>query len=456
MIKRIFCALTAILIVFQLNLSNVFGEEKTSDSTNSPVIKSEYSVLMDQLTGRVIYEKNMNERAFPASLTKIMTALLILENLDMKGIYTVGNEIENVETDASDAGLVVGEKLTGQDLIWALMLPSGNDAAYTAAVNIARKKSGNASMETQEAVKYFAGMMNERAKKIGAKDSNFVNPDGYPDENHYSTAYDMALISMEALKNDFFKEVVGTYSYDLNKRSSSNSAVSNKQGIWYNRNQLINDKSKYFYKYAKGIKTGHTSLAGYCLAAYAENGDKKFVSIILKGDSEGTRCEDSIALFEYGFTNYKYQTLMKKGNIISSVLAVRKYFGDSAEINVQENGDYTGLFNNSEISAIKKSIEWNNSILLPEGSDTTQIRLSGPIKEGQAVGKIKYVLNGEVLAESELTAVSSALEGGFKSNLVGVIDFVLKYKFIVIGAVVVVVVGIIGVILAGRRFSKGM
>lgn len=451
MIKRIISTLAVCLIIFQISVSTAFGEQKTAGSGNPPVIKSQYSVLMDQLTGRILFEKDMHARAYPASLTKILTALLILENLDMKETYSVGEEIKNVQTDASDAGLVVGDKLSGQDLIWAMMLPSGNDAAYTAAVSIARKKSGNASMDVQEAVRYFAGMMNERAHQIGANESNFVNPDGYPDDNHYSTAYDMALISSEALKNDFFREVVGTYSYAVSNSITLKLSYGNKQGVWLNRNLLINEKSKYYYKYAKGIKTGHTSSAGFCLASYAVNGDRTFVSIVLKGDSEETRCKDTIALFDYGFANYKYHTLMKKGNIVSSALVVRKYFGDSVETDIQEYGDYTGIFSDKEVSDIKKSIEWDKSILMPEGSDTTQFRLRGPMSAGQVVGKVRYVLDGKVLAESKLIASQDALKGDFTGSIVGIIDFVLKYSFLVLGVVVVVVAGIIAAVRLLRR-----
>lgn len=124
---------------------------------------------------------------YPASLTKILTAILIMKNLDLDDTVTVGKEINRTGKDSSGIGLCVGEKLTGRELIYALMLPTGNDASYTAAVTVARKLSGNSEMSTPEAIKYFADLMNAWAQEIGAMDSNFINPDGYPDANHYST-----------------------------------------------------------------------------------------------------------------------------------------------------------------------------------------------------------------------------------------------------------------------------
>ncbi|NJD02871.1 MAG: D-alanyl-D-alanine carboxypeptidase, partial [Ruminiclostridium sp.] len=420
MIKRKMLAVVIILVILHANPGVAFSETTIQDTAMPPDLKSESAVLMDQKTGKILYEKDSHKKVYPASLTKILTGLLILENIDAKETVTVGKEIQLIEQDASEAGLFEGEKLSGSDLMWALMLPSGNDAAYTAAVYIARKVSGNTSMDIPDAVKYFSGMMDNRARKIGANESNFVNPDGYPDENHYTTAYDMALISMETLKNDFFREVVNTYTYVKGGKADPKLSTESKKApvIWYNKNQLINKKSKYFYEYAKGIKTGHTEAAGYCLSAYAEKDGRVFVSIILKADSEEARWLDTKALLEYGFNNFKYHTFVKKGESVSNVSVVRKYFGDSVDINILAGSEYTDILTDKDFAGIKRTIEWDKSLLIPGGGETARIKLAGPVSSGQIVGKVSYTLNGKVLSEASLLASSDALKGDFKDKIV--------------------------------------
>lgn len=446
--------LTAVIIIIMLfgYSSAAFCETGSPDPSAPPQLKSELAILVDTKTGKILFDKDAHKKSYPASLTKILTALLMLENLDMKETITVGREIDLVELDASEAGLVKGEKLTGSDLMWALMLPSGNDAAYTAAVYIARKKTGNPSMGIPEAVKYFADMMNKRAQELGAKESNFVNPDGYPDENHYSTAYDIALIAAAAVKNDFFRQVTGTYFYEMTGSGVEKDIKKGKNDVtdWYNKNQLINKKSKYFYEFAKGIKTGHTSLAGYCLAALAEKEDRTFISVILKADTEAARWLDSKALLEYGFNNYKYHTFIKKGENVTSVSIARKYFGNSIDINVLAAADYTDILTDKEISDVKQTFEWDKKLLLP-GDNSTEVKLVGPVSSGQVVGKVSYTLNGVVLSETNLVAAHDALKGDFTDKLNGIWDYVIYHKIIVLVFVIVIAFLIIAAIILRRR-----
>lgn len=454
MIKRKILAAVVILMVLFTYSAAAFGEPNTAGTSVPPELKSQYAILTDQKTGKVLYEKDSHQKAYPASLTKILTALLILENVDMKENITVGKEIQLVEQDASDAGLFEGEQLTGADLLWALMLPSGNDAAYTAAVHIARKKSGNSSMDIPEAVKYFADMMNKRAHEIGAKESNFVNPDGYPHDDHYSTAYDMALISREAMKQDFLREVVGTYTYEKSYNTDSGTESKKTTITWYNKNQMINKKSKYYYEFAKGIKTGHTSAAGYCLASYAEMDDRAFISVVMKAGTEETRWLETTALFQYGFNNFKQHTFMKKGDTISSAKVIRKYFGDSADVNILSASEYTDVLTDKDIAGVKRSIEWDKSLLKSGEADAAQIKLVGPISAGQVVGKVTYTLDGKVLSQSELVASGDALKGDFTDKIVGILDSVIANKIIILICLAAAVILIAILVLYLKRGRK--
>jgi len=445
MMKRILVSLACLVMVLQFSVLPVYAGVSAGNASQVPQLKSEAVVLMDQNTGKVLAEKDSHKRMFPASVTKVLTALLMEENLDLNATYTVGKEINLTELDSSGAGLSNGEKITGHDLVWALMLPSGNDAAYTAAVTIARKLAGDTSMKIPDAVESFSKLMNKRAKELGANESNFVNPDGYPNDNHYSTAYDMALISREAMKNDFLKQVVSAYTYTIKDAASAQTVSKNKKRLteWINKNQMINKKSKYYYEYATGIKTGHTSSAGYCLAASATKGDMSLISVILKADKEAVRWEESKALFEYGFNNFKYHTLMKKGESASKVKAVRKYLNDEVDLNAIVSQDYTDILSDNDFKNIKTVIEWSPKLIIPADNKNKDIRLAGPIKSGQVIGKISYTLNGKILAESQLTADKDLLKGNLSDTIYLVLDKGFTYKYIIIIVLVVFLAAII-------------
>lgn len=247
------------------------------------------AIVIDQENQDVLYEENARQMLYPASTTKILTALLVIEHVDLDEIVTVGDEICMVGTDGSRAGLKTGEQIAIRDLLAGLLLPSGNDAAYTLAVQTARRTSGNHSMNSREAVSCFAEMMNRRARQIGANNSHFVNPDGYHDEQHYTTAFDMALIAREAMKKSIFQEIV-------NKKSHR---MPGKNGIWENTNQLLDPESPYYYPASTGIKTGYTKPAGYCLVSSADIEGKGLIAVVLNSSKDG-QWKDSIQLLEYG------------------------------------------------------------------------------------------------------------------------------------------------------------
>ena len=186
--KRILCVLLTIYILIQP--IGIFAEKGSagSEAFDPAELKSEAVILVESESGEILYSKNENKKMYPASMTKVMTALLAIENLDMNEVITVGSEINLKEPDASSAGLRRGEQLTNEDLLRGLLIPSGNDAAYTVAVQVARKVSGDSSLPVGAALEYFYEMMNKRAKEIGAENTNFVNPHGYHEDNHNNNA----------------------------------------------------------------------------------------------------------------------------------------------------------------------------------------------------------------------------------------------------------------------------
>lgn len=250
-------------------------------------------LVMDQGSGKVLYAHNDKKKMYPASTTKILTALIVLEKGELDELVTVGEEAKLRTTDESSAGLQEGDRLSVQDLVAAMMLPSGNDAARTAAVYIAEKETGQ-KLEPEKALAYFAELMNRRAKELGAKNSHFVNPHGLHDPDHYTTAQDIAAIAKAAMNNELFQAIVNeTVYYSHGQEGTS---------AYHNRNKLIQPDNEWYFRGANGIKTGYTEMAGYCLVGSATRNDEELITVVLHSTELGV-WSDSIKLLDYGFQN---------------------------------------------------------------------------------------------------------------------------------------------------------
>lgn len=263
-------------------------------------LEAEGVAVIDQDTGELLLSKHEKKRLYPASTTKILTALLAIELGDLDEQVTVGEEILRIGSDESKAGLQVGESLSLAELLNALMLPSGNDAANTIAVHIARKVSNEPQLESDEAFQLFASLMNERARQTGATDSHFVNPHGLHDRKHYTTAYDMALIAQEAMRNQSFREIVRTDVYDRDVMEQNHP----EKEVFVNRNELLQEGSEHYFAGTTGIKTGFTSQAGSCLVSSATRNGVDLIAVVLHSTEEDV-WHDSIELLEYGFHEKK-------------------------------------------------------------------------------------------------------------------------------------------------------
>ena len=270
---------------------------------SSIALGAKSAIIIDQDTGKALWRKSSKTRMNPASTTKIMTALLAVEYGNMKDTITVGPELDFIESDSSKADLVRGERISLQNLLKGLMLPSGGDAAYVVAVYTARKASKNTKMTEREAVDYFCELMNKRAVKAGAKDTHFANPDGYQNEEHYTTASDLALIARAAMKYKQFKSIVALPSFNIKEWKSTSKSTKNKNGIrkWENTNKLLDKNGSYYYKYCTGIKTGYTSDAGYCLVSSASKGGKNIIAVVLNSTTKDV-WTDSTKLLDYGLS----------------------------------------------------------------------------------------------------------------------------------------------------------
>lgn len=321
-------------------------------------------------TGKVLYEKNARDKRYPASTTKIMTAILALEHRSLTDTATVSYDaIFTVPSGYSHANLQLDEVLTMEQLLNVLLIPSANDAANVIAEDIAGS------------VESFASMMNTKAKEIGCENTNFVNPNGVHDENHYSTAYDLALIGRYAMKNDTFRRLVSTVRYILpttNKYDKENR-------VFVNTNRLVNEKSGQYYKYSTGIKTGYTDAAGNCIVSSAKKDNMELICVIMGAGNDLTtdinKFDDCISLFNYGFGNYSYETLCK-ANDVFKVVSPRNASKDTKSLNVLYETDIDALVDTNTVS----------TDLLPEVH--LDDNLKAPITRGSVVGSVSYTIDG--------------------------------------------------------------
>jgi D-alanyl-D-alanine carboxypeptidase (penicillin-binding protein 5/6) len=258
---------------------------------SSEDLSAQYVYVLDKTDGVVLFDKDSTSTCYPASTTKILTAVVAIEYIDLDTTFTVGSEINFVEEGSSLAYLVQGERITLRDLLYGLMLPSGNDAGYTIAVNVARIVSGNSVLTDSEAVDYFVDLMNRKAKALGMDDSNFVVPDGYHNKNHYVTAQDMMRLLIYAENYDVLKTVTSTQTY-------TTTSITGEEHTWTNTNKLIDPSSDYYYEGVNGFKTGFHDYAGNCLIITAElNGHEVYI-VLMKSETDTSRYEDATLLLD--------------------------------------------------------------------------------------------------------------------------------------------------------------
>ena len=250
--------------------------------------------LYDITHDTMLYGQDADVPCAPASLTKILTSIVGIENTVEDEPITVGNEIKLIDPQSSRANLEVGQKLTREMLIDAMMLPSGNDAAYTMAAHVGRKVLGKENATDIEAVLAFTELMNAKARELGAVNSHFVNPDGIHHASHYTTAADMAQIAKYAM-------TIPELCASMSKSKVSVTLLSGQTKTWSNSNPMINPSSPYYYQGAKGMKTGYTNEAGRCVIVVAERNGVELVAVVMGSTTNNGRWVDAASLLDQGF-----------------------------------------------------------------------------------------------------------------------------------------------------------
>lgn len=356
-----------ILIIFILSIYDTISYADSTNKTDEDItLYSKSSILIDSTTGQILYEHNAYEKTYPASTTKLMTAILTLENCSLTDSVTVTKEaISGIPSGYTKANLQAGEILTVDQLLHVLLIPSANDAANVLACHIAGS------------IDDFSIMMNAKAKELGCQNTHFVNPSGIHSDDHYSTAYDMSLIGAYANTFDTIKQIILETTYTLPNSPDG------KERTFKTTNTLIAPNNKYYYEYATGMKTGYTDKAKSCIVAKAKKDDIELICVVLGGDktedSKSERELDCHTLFDYGFDHFSYQTICSKDKILdlNSLSDVPDILHDTS---IAFSDDLNLLVDDNYLET-NRNISWKTDLQLPLYKNTI-------------IGSITYDING--------------------------------------------------------------
>ncbi len=330
------------------------------------------AIVMDTVTGQILYERDIDARRYPASTTKMMTLIVALEHGKLDDIVTVSKNAEGVE--GSTLWLVQGDKIPLGELLTGMMMHSGNDATVAVAEHIAGS------------VPAFVRMMNDKAEELGANSTHFMNPNGLPDEKHYTTAYDLAKIAAYGYSLPHFEEIVG-------KQEALYDWVKDPAKKLRNENQML-----WLYRGANGVKTGYTDAAGRCLVSAARRDGMQLVAVVL--DSY-YMWNDSIALLDYGFQNAHPKTLVKKGEVVAKVDVAD---GRHDELELVAAESLVAVEKTGETAKVERKVEVPHEV-------------AAPIKKGDVIGKVICYYDGKAQGSIYLLAAQDVEYYSFWDNL---------------------------------------
>lgn len=360
--------------------------DKGESWPEAPVLSAGSAILIDADTCTILYEKNSHAKAYPASVTKLMTALLTVENCSLSETVTFSADAQNSVTwEDAKLDIQAGEQLTVEQAMYALLLKSANDVAYGLAEHVAGS------------IPEFVNMMNNRAQELGALNTHFNNASGLSDPDHYTTAYDIAMIARACMNNPTIVTMMNTKSYVI--------APTNLYGYERTvsqRHEMLMPSSQYYYEYAKGGKTGFTDESKYTLCTFASKDDMNLIAVVFLCETAEDRFVDTKALFEYGFNNFQKLTL--DSTQTSSLLGADDYYNSS-------------IFGGQSLSFALAS----SAVTVPNGVESSDVEMvvDREAASGDTFATVRFEYGGNVVGTSQLYAssTSNASETTRPSNL---------------------------------------
>ena len=391
--RKIGCKLIGVMLVLAVILSFTKAVEANSDTEESET-NSRIALIYDRASGQILYEKNGEKQTPMASTTKIMTAIVVLENADLTETVTINSKAAGI--GGSRLGLKKNDKITVNDLLYGLMLRSGNDAAVALAIHVGGSVEG------------FASMMNEKAKEMGLTNSHFVVPHGLDNEEHYTTAYELAKMADYALKIDKFREIVSTKLTTIN--------INGYPKAINNTNQLLGSISGVY-----GVKTGFTNGAGRCLVTACERENLDIITVIIGADTTKIRTADTIKLIEYASKNYE-------------VINIKEIVEEKFEqwLNINEGRIYVNKGMQEHVELYLEELEFENMAVMKHEKDNVDVEfnsifyLEAPVAENQVIGNMKVWVNGETIEILNICNKEEIAKKGMMDYFIQMLEIVGK------------------------------
>ena len=389
--------------------SNPFSVAQVNQNIDVPEINAEAGILIDADASKILYEKNSSKRLFPASTTKLLTAIVVMETCkDLNAEVTVSHyAVKSVPNTYQLAKIVPGETFTVDELMNMLMVVSANEAAFVLAQYVGAggntfktDSSTEAEVEFKLNIAKFSELMNERAKSLGCTGTHFVNPNGIHDENHYTTALDLAIIGQTAYRDSYIRTLAAKESFTL----ENSSLYKGTKRTFKRTNLLMMPNLPTYYEYANGMKTGNTNAAGQCIVASAQKDDRNLICVILKGikysakDAEICRESDCKKLFEYGFTHFNATPLVKEGGFVRNMLIMNAPTGRNS-LNLVAKYNISVLLKDNQVLDVTPTVTINKSF--------------APIKKGEICGYATYTVDGQtykvdLVSDQDVTEVDNS------------------------------------------------
>ena len=411
-----------ILSVFLLAVLLTVSFTPAAAAAQAPEVNARAALLVDTEKDIVLYGKNEHERMYPASITKVMTALLVLEavergELSLDQNVTASQEaIDNMDPEGSSAGIEKGEVMSVKNLLYCALMVSANEACDILAV------------ELDGSIKAFVERMNQRAAELGCEDTHFANTNGLHHADHYTTAWDIYLIAREAMKNETFMTICNTLAYDVPATNKSDSRE------LHTTNSLISNWRilGYLYDGAEGIKTGTTDEAGYCLLSSAVRSGRRLVCVVLGCEGQGTNIKtytDSAKLYDYGFYNFSTKTILTEDEMICEVPVELSKETNYVVVHPSYSAE-TILPNDVDPATLERTVKLDQEVAF------------APIVKGQILGTISLSYEGEVRATVPLLAQYDVSASKFLTAKYQVIQF-LSRREVQLAIIAVVVLAVL-------------
>ena len=391
--RKIGCKLIGVMLVLAVILSFTKAVEANSDAEELET-NSRIALIYDRASGQILYEKNGEKQTPMASTTKIMTAIVVLENADLTETVTINSKAAGI--GGSRLGLKKNDKITVNDLLYGLMLRSGNDAAVALAIHVGGSVEG------------FASMMNEKAKEMGLTNSHFVVPHGLDNEGHFTTAYELAKMADYALKIDKFREIVSTKLTTIN--------INGYPKAINNTNQLLGSISGVY-----GVKTGFTNGAGRCLVTACERENLDIITVIIGADTTKIRTADTIKLIEYASKNYE-------------VINIKEIVEEKFEqwLNINEGRIYVNKGMQEHVELYLEELEFENMAVMKHEKDNVDVEfnsifyLEAPVAENQVIGNMKVLVNGKTIDVLNICNKEKIAKKGMMDYFIQMLEIVGK------------------------------